>query len=152
MSFKLTAHNSQLNMTTPQAILIIGGLLNILFSSLAGYMVLWIRARNTKAPISRYAVVSHTSGIMNGTLLFGLAVAIQHTGFIAPINIAIACAEVLATAFSAIRNVHSWAQGFNDAVAEGPEVAVRLRGLANIIHLFDAAAILYGVVRTALGI
>ena len=139
-------------MTTPQAILIIGGLLNILFSSLAGYMVLWIRARNTKAPINRYAITTHTSAIMNGTLLFGLAVAIPHTGFIAPINIAIACAEVLATVFSSIRNVHSWMQGFNDAVAEGTEVGLRLRGLVNIIHLFDAAAILYGVVRTALSI
>ena len=139
-------------MTTPQAILIIGGLLNILFSSLAGYMVFWIRARDKHAPITRYAVTTHTASIMNGTLLFGLAVAISHTGFITPINTGIACAEVLATVFSSIRNVHSWAQGFNDAMAEGTEVGLRLRGLANMIHLFDAAALLYGVVRTALGI
>ena len=140
------------SLTTPQAILIIGGLLNIVFSSLAGYLVFWIRARNPKAPISRYAITTHTAAIMNGTLLFGLAVAIPHTGFIAPINIGIACAEVLATVFSSIRNVHSWSRGLNDAVAEGTEVGLRLRGLANMIHLFDAAAILYGVVRTALGI
>lgn len=139
-------------MTTAQAILIIGGLLNILFSSLAGYMVLWIRARNTQAPISRYAITTHTSAIMNGTLLLGLSVAIPHTGFIAPINIAIASAEVLATMFSSIRNVLSWSLGFNDAVAEGTDVGLRLRGLANMIHLFNASAILYGVVRTALGI
>jgi hypothetical protein len=139
-------------MTTPQAILIIGGLINILFSSLAGYMVLWIRSRDTKAPISRYAVTTHTAAIMNGTLLFGLAVAIPHTGFIAPINIGIACAEVLATFLSSGRNVINWTRGHTDAIAEGGEVAVRLRGLVNMIHLFDAAAILYGVARTALGI
>lgn len=139
-------------MSTPQAILIIGGLLNILVSSLAGYMVLWIRARNTKAPISRYAVVTHTSAIMNGTLLFGLSIAIQYTGFITPINIGIACAEVLATFLSTGRNIVNWARNHTDAIAEGSGTAIRLRGLANMIHLFDVAAILYGVVRTALGI
>ncbi len=139
-------------MSTPQAILIIGGLVNILFSSLAGYVLFWIRSRDTKASISRYAITTHTAAITNGTLLFGLAVAIPYTGFIAPINIGIACAEVLATFFSNGRNVVNWARGHNDAIAEGSDAAVRLRGLVNMIHLFDASAILYGVVRTALGL
>jgi hypothetical protein len=139
-------------MTAPQAILIIGGLLNIVISALAGFLVLWIRARDPKRPMSRYAAVTHTSAITNGVLLLGLSVAIPHTGFIGPINIAIACAEVLATLLSTVRNVISWRRGFNDAIAEGSDLGLRTRGLVNMIHLFDSAAILYGVVRTALGI
>ncbi len=139
-------------LSTPQAILIIGGLINILFSSLAGYVLFWIRTRNTKAPVNRYAITTHTAAITNGTLLLGLAVAIPYTGFITPINIAIACAEVLATFLSSGRNTINWARGHTDAIAEGSDAAVRLRGLVNMIHLFDVTAILYGVVRTALGI
>lgn len=139
-------------MTTPQAIFIIGGMLNILISSLAGYMVFWIRARDPKKPISRYAVTTHTSAIIGGVLLLGYAVAIPHTGFIAPINIGIALAEVLATLLTNVRNIISWRRGFNDALAEGTETGLRTRGLVNIIHLFNSAAVLYGVTRTALGI
>jgi hypothetical protein len=139
-------------MTTPQAILIIGGMLNILISTLAGYLLLWIRARDPRKPISRYAVTTHTSAITNGVLLLGLSVAIIHTGFIEPINIGIAIAEVTATILSTVRNQISWAQGFNDAIAEGSDSGIRVRGLVNMIHLFNAAAILYGVTRTALGI
>lgn len=139
-------------LTTPQAILIIGGMLNILISSLTGYLVLWIRARDPKKPISRYAITAHTSAIMNGVLLLGLSVAIVHTGFINPINIGIALAEVTATLLSTLRNIISWSHGFNDAIAEGSDAGIRARGLVNMIHLVNAAAILYGVSRTALGI
>jgi hypothetical protein len=139
-------------MTTPQAILIIGGLLNILISSLAGYMLFWLRARDVKRPMSRYGMTTHTSAILNGVLLLGYAVAIPYTGFIAPINIGIALAEVLATLLTTVRNIISWRRGFNDAIAEGTEAGLRTRGLVNMIHLFNSAAVLYGVTRTALGI
>jgi hypothetical protein len=140
------------SMTTPQAILIIGGMLNILISSLAGYLVLWIRTRDPRRPISRYAVTTHTSAILNGVLLLSLSVAIVHTGFINPINVAIALAEVAATLLSTVRNIISWSRGFNDSIAEGGQFGIRTRGLVNIVHLINATAILYGVTRTALGI
>lgn len=139
-------------MTTPQAILIIGGMLNILVSSLAGYVLLWIRSRDPKRVISRYGLTTHTAAIINGVLLLGLSAAIPHTGFLAEINIGIAIAETVATLLSTVRNVASWSAGFDDAIAQGNDASLRLRGLVNMIHLFDGAAILYGVTRVALGI
>jgi hypothetical protein len=139
-------------MTTPQAILIIGGVLNILISSLAGYMLIWIRARDPLRKVSRYGIVSHTGAITNGVLLLGLSVAIPYTGFLPQINITIAVFEVLATMASDLRNVINWRHGFNDAIAEGTETSIRVRSLVNMIHLLNSAAILYGVTRTALGI
>ena len=38
--------------TLPQAILIIGGMTNLVISSLAGYVLLWIRMRDPKQAIS----------------------------------------------------------------------------------------------------
>lgn len=139
-------------LSPPQAIFIIGGMLNILFSSLVGYMVLWVRTRDPKKPVSRYSMVTHNAAIMNGTLLIALSVAIQYTPFIEPVKIGLALAEVLATTLSAIRNVVSWNNEFNDAIGQGSSHSNRLRGLGNIFHLFNAAAILYGVVRVAFGI
>lgn len=139
-------------LTTPQAILIIGGMANIVISSLAGYVLLWIRTRDPKEAISRYALTTHTSAIMNGVLLLGFSVAMPHTGFIPEVNIGIAIAETVATFLSNARNILSWSHGFNDAIAEGSDLGRRTRALVNIIHLFDSAAILYGVARTALGI
>lgn len=139
-------------MTTPQAILIIGGMLNIFISSLAGYMLIWIRARDPKRVISRYALTTHTAAIINGVLLLGMSVAIPHTGFISQINIGIAIAETIATLLTTVRNVISWSAGFDDAIAQGNDASLRLRSLVNMIHLFDSAAILYGVTRVALGI
>jgi len=139
-------------MTTPQAILIIGGMANIVISSLAGYMLLWIRMRDPKKAISRYAITTHTSAIMNGLLLLGISVAMPHTGFINEVNIGIAIAETVATFLSSGRNILNWSQGFNDAIAEGSDAGRRTRALVNIIHLFNSVAIMYGVARTALGI
>jgi hypothetical protein len=139
-------------MTTPQAILIIGGMANIVISSLAGYMLLWIRMRDPQKPISRYAITTHTSAIINGVLLLGISVAIPHTGFINEINIGIAIAETVAAFLSSVRNIHSWSLGMNDAIAEGTDTGRRTRALVNIVHLIDSAAIMYGVARVALGI
>ena len=59
-------------LSPPQAIFLIGGLVNILLSSLVGYVVLWVRTRDPKKPVSRYSMVAHTAAIMNCTLLIAL--------------------------------------------------------------------------------
>ena len=138
--------------SAPQAILLLGGLMNIFISSLVGYVVLWVRMRDPAKPLSRYSMVAHTGAIMNGSLLIGFAFAIQFTPFIEPVRSAIAVAEVCATFFFFLRTVLNWKDDFHDAIAQGSPLANRLRGLANVIHLFDAAAVLYGVARVAFGI
>jgi hypothetical protein len=139
-------------MSTPQAILIVGGLVNIVISSVAGYILLWVRMRDPAKPISRYAITTHTSAITHGLLLLGLSLAIPHTGYIPAISIGIAVAEVVATLFANMRNILSWRSNFDDAISEGTVTDNRLRALVNAIHLFDSVALLYGVTRTALAI
>jgi hypothetical protein len=141
-----------LNLSTSQAILLMGGMANILVSSIIGYVVIWVRMRDTEKPMSRYSMVAHTGAIMNGSLLMGFAFAIQYTPFIEPVKTGIAIAEVSATVFFTLRNILSWKDDFQDAIEQGSLRSNRLRGLANIIHLFDAAAILYGLARFTFGI
>ena len=138
-------------MSSAQAILIIGGLANFLFSSLAGFFILWLRTRDVTVSLSRYAVLTHTSAVMNASLLLGLSVAIPHTGFIPTINNGIAVVEVIASVLSSVRNVLSWKNGYSDAIAQGGDTSNRLRGLVNMLHLLGAAALLYGVTRSTLG-
>jgi len=61
--------------------------------------------RDPKKAISRYAITTHTSAIMNGLLLLGISVAMPHTGFINEVNIGIATAETIATFLSSGRNI-----------------------------------------------
>ena len=139
-------------MSAAQAWLIVGGLFNLFFSSLAGYVLFWARLRNVKAPVPRYGLITHTSSITDGLVLLGLSLAIDHTGFIPSINIGLAIAVLVATELTNLRNIINWAENINDGFADISERRRRLRGLSNMINLLVIAAILYGVARTALGI
>jgi hypothetical protein len=139
-------------LSAPQAIFLIGGLVNALVSALSGYIALWVRTRNLDKPMSRYSMVTHTGTLMNAALLFGFAFAIPYTPFIEPIKIVMAIAEVLATLFFIGRTILNWHRDFADAMAQGSLLDNRLRGLINVIHLFNATAMLYGVTRVAVGI
>jgi uncharacterized iron-regulated membrane protein len=139
-------------LTPAAAILLVGGLANLAFSTLAGFMLYWIRLRDVSVPQPRYAHITHTSATTNGLLLIALSVAVVHSGFSEPVMIGLAVAEVIATMLSDARNVLSWHQRLGDGIADIPETGRRLRGLGNVIHLVVIFALLYGVTRTALGI
>jgi hypothetical protein len=139
-------------MSPAQAWLIVGGIFNLFFSTLAGYALYWLRLQHVEDPVPRYALIAHTSSITDGLLLLGLSVAIEHTGFIPGINLGLAIAVLLATEFTNVRNLVNWARNRRDGFAELSPTQQRLRGLSNMINLVVIAAILYGVARTALGI
>lgn len=139
-------------MTEAQAVLLIGGLANLTFSSLAGFAVYWLRLRDPLTPPPPFAPITHTSATTGGLLLIALSMAVVHSGFTDPINLGLAAAEVLAVALSDVRNVINWRRGIVDGIADLPEVGRRLRGLGNVIHFGVITALLYGVTRTALGI
>jgi hypothetical protein len=139
-------------MSAAQAWLIVGGVFNLFFSTLAGYALYWFRLQHVTEPVPHYAPITHTSSITDGLLLLGLSVAIEHTGFIPGINIGLAIAILVASELTNFRNIMNWARGLRDGFAEVSPAQQRLRGVTNIINLVVISAILYGVARTALGI
>ena len=139
-------------MSTAQSILIIGGLINLFLNVIAGYFLYWQRLQSPEVPARRYGLVSHKVTMWNGFLLLGLSVAIDHTGFLIYINIALATAQVIGTLLSDASNFLRWGRGLEDQFRQGPEWRVRLIGLAHIIDLLVISALLYGVTRTALGL
>ncbi len=139
-------------LTPAAAILLVGGLANLAFSTLAGFMLYWIRLRDVSVRPPRYAHITHTSATTNGLLLIALSVVVVHSGFTEPVMVGLAVAEVIATVLSDARNVLSWHHRLDDGIADIPETNRRLRGLGNVIHLVVITALLYGVTRTAVGI
>ena len=139
-------------MSPAQAWLIVGGVFNLFFSSLAGYGLYWFRLQHVAEPVPRYALISHTSSITDGLLLLGLSVAIEHTGFIPAINIGLAIAILVGSELTNLRNLMNWALHRRDGFAEVSPTQQRLRGLTNIINLVVISAMLYGVARTARGL
>lgn len=139
-------------MSAAQSWLVIGGLFSLFFSTLAAFSLYWIRLRDPARPAPHYGVITHTSSVTNGVLLLALATVINNTPFPPAINTGFAIAEVVATLLSNGRNLWLWHEGVTDGFAQVSEWRVRLRGLGNIIHLVVIGSILYGLVRTVLGI
>ena len=139
-------------MSAAQSWLIIGGLFNLFFSTLAAFSLYWVRLRDPSKPAPHYGVITHTSSVTNGLLLLALATVIDRTPFIPAIATGFAIAETIATLLSNGRNLWLWHEGLTDGFAQVPEWRLRLRGLGNIIHLVVIGSILYGVIRTVLGI
>ena len=137
-------------LSAPQAILLIGGLTHFAISAMAGYMLYWLRARDLKAALSPYAIITHRSTLINGCVNIGLAVAIQYTNFIPAIAIGLAAAAVLASLLSDLKNIMNWWKGHTDALAQDSPTGLRMRGLANMLNTIVVFALLYGVARSAL--
>ncbi len=139
-------------MSTAQSWLMVGGLFNLFFSTLAAFSLYWVRLRDPSKPAPHYGVITHTSSVTNGLLLLGLSIAIEQTHFTPAINMGLAMAEIFATLLSNGRNLWLWHEGLDDGFAQVSNWRLRLRGLGNVIHLVVISAIFYGVVRTVLGI
>src|SRR5262249_4531212 len=122
-------------MSTAQSWLIVGGLFNLFFSTLAAFSLYWVRVRDPSKPAPHYGVITHTSSVTNGLLLLGLSLAIEHTNFTPTINTGLALAEVLATLLTNGRNLWLWHEGLSDGFAQVSNWRLRLRGLGNSIHL-----------------
>jgi len=138
-------------MYAAQAILIIGGMFNLMFSTIAAFLLYWVRLRDPAMPVPHYGLITHTSSVTNGMLLLTLALAIQYTSFTPAINTGLAVAEVIATLLTNGRNLRFWYEGIDDSFRQTSELERRLRGLANTINLVVMSSIFYGVIRTVLG-
>jgi hypothetical protein len=139
-------------MSTAQGWLIVGGLFNLFFSTLAAFSLYWTRMRDPSKPAPHYGVITHTSSVTNGLLLLALSVAIDHTNFTPAINTGLSVAEIVATLLSSGRNLWAWHEGLSDGFAQVATWRLRLRGLGDTIHLVVISAIFYGVARTLLGL
>lgn len=112
-------------MTTAQTWLMVGGMFNLFFSTLAAYALYWVRMRDAQQPVPHYGLITHASSLTSGLLLLGLSVAIEHTSFTPGINTGLAIAAVLATELSNARNIMLWSRGANDGFAEVSDGARR---------------------------
>jgi hypothetical protein len=138
--------------TPEQSILIVFGVLNLAFATIAGYFLYWDRVRDVSDAPPRFALITHTSAMTSGLILLALSVAIEFTGFTSSINVGLALLAVAASIGSAIRNMYSWRLRHEDGMADIAIWQRRLRGAVNVLNLVVMWAVLYGVTRTALGI
>lgn len=137
-------------MIQAQALLILGGLLNALAAMVVGFLMYWIQLRNPGARTTA-GLVAFKVLLWNGFLLFGLAIAIEHTGFAAPVARALALSEVVVSVLAGARTLMIWAQKRGNIFRHAGFLA-RSVGLAHVVDLVVIGGIFYGVARTVLGI
>ncbi len=137
-------------MSTAQNLLIWGGLINVLISIVIAYALYWVRLGDVKRRTAP-GLVAHKVSLWNGFLLFGLAVAIEHTGFTDGVNNLLAFAEVVVCVLASGRTVLIWYRSYGNIFRRAHFLA-RTVGLGHIIDLVVISGVLYGVARTAFGI
>ena len=138
-------------MSTAQQLFLIGGLINILTSVLVGYALFWTRIQDPKRR-TLSGLVSHKITLWNGFLLFSLAVAIEHTGFIPQVNNLLAVAEVAISIMVGVRSIIIWASGIGNIFRQDSPFLMRSVGIGHMVDLLVVAGIFYGVARTVFGI
>ena len=138
-------------MSTAQTLLILGGLINILASIVVAYALYWVRVRDPQKSTDA-GLVSHKITLWNGFLLFGLSIAIVHTGFTPEVNNSLAIAEVLISVLAGARSVINWGRSTGNIFSRESAFLAPSVGVGHIVDLIVVSGILYGVTRTVLGI
>jgi hypothetical protein len=62
-------------MTTAEQILVLGGMINLVYAFVTGFMLAVIRQKQAVAP--KYLLFAHTGPLMQGAMLLGLVFAVQ---------------------------------------------------------------------------
>ena len=138
-------------MTTAQIWLIVGALINIFASILLAYALYWARKRDPQKP-KNAGLITHKITLWNGFLLFGLSVAIVHTGFTPEVNNGLAFAELAVSIAAGARGVMIWASSAGNIFQRKNLFLARSVGVGHMVDLIVISGILYGVTRTVLGI
>ena len=126
-------------------VLVIGGVLNIVFSFLLGWL---LSARRMKEPMPphHWLLVAHTVSLQEGVLLLGLSWALTFAKLSGTLAITGAWLLVAGSAFQDLSGVVNWLRRTDDQFAERSTGWV-LASINAVLNTAGLAIVTYGVVR-----
>jgi hypothetical protein len=136
-------------MDTASKILIIGGMLALAASFVLGFYFAKERERSPQA--NRYLVMAHVGGLMGGTMLLALTVAVHYSRL--GTGLETLCAVLLAGGTLALvsKDTLNWRQGVGDEFKQQPALQTKV-GIASVIAMSGGLLVLLiGVLSAALG-
>ena len=129
-------------MDTATKILIVGGVLNLAYGFLTGFVLGNTRMKSPEAP--KYLVLAHTGPLIQGPMLLGLVFAVDLSPLAGKIETLAASLLVASSAFLHAGNSLHWLQGVRDEFAERPP-GFFLVGFSTILAVAGLAILVVGV-------
>ena len=136
-------------MDTASKILILGGMAALVASFVLGFFFAKEREKATQA--NRYLVMAHVGGLMGGTMLLALTVAVRYSNLGIGLETMAAALLTAGTLLLVSKDTLNWRQGVSDEFKQQPELQSKA-GIAGVIAMSAGLLVLVvGVLSAALG-
>jgi hypothetical protein len=132
------------SMPTAEKILILGGVINLLYGFVTGFMLAVIRQKTPVAP--KYLMFAHTGPLMQGAMLLGLVFAVQMSTLAAGTETTGAALLSGGALLLAIKDTVNWWQTIGDEFAEKPVLGLALGTLSVLASSAGLLIVSFGVV------
>lgn len=130
--------------STPNQILILGGVFNIVFGFIMGHVLGLFRLRKPDSPY-RYILSAHKAGLQQGFLLFGLVFAVLLSPLAEKTETIAAILLVSSTVLLNAAEVMNSLQGIEDEFKSRP-VALHIKTISAVLSTAGIGILVYGVI------
>jgi hypothetical protein len=135
-------------MGTAAKILILGGMAGLVASFVLGFY--FAKEREKSANANRYLVMAHVGGLMGGTMLLALTVAVGYSNLGARLETLAAALITGGTLAFVTKDALNWRQGVTDEFKQKPALQTKI-GLAGVLAVSVGLLVLtIGVLSSAL--
>lgn len=136
-------------MDTASKLLILGGMTGLAASFVLGFF--FAKEREKAQYANRYLVMAHVGGLMGGTMLLALVVAVRYSNLGAGLETMAAALIVGGTLALVTKDTLNWRQGVTDEFKQQPELQTKV-GIAGVIAMSGGLLVIFiGVLSAMLG-
>lgn len=115
-------------MTFAEELLVLGGVINLVYGFVTGFVLAVIRQKRAEAP--KYLMFAHIGPLMQGAMLLGLVFAVQMSTLAAGVETAGAALLVVGAFLLAIKDTINWWQTIGDEFREKPVLGLAIGTLS----------------------
>jgi len=131
-------------MTLAEQILVLGGIINLVYGFITGFMLAVIRQRQPVAP--KYLMFAHTGPLMQGAMLLGLVFAVQMAQLSTGMETTGAVLLTIGALLLAIKDTVNWWQTIGDEFGEKPVLGLALGMLSVLTSSVGLLILAVGVI------
>ena len=130
-------------MDTAAKVLIVGGVLNLAYGFLTGFLLANVRMKGPESP--KYLTLAHIGPLMQGPMLLALVFAVQLSTLSGSLETIAASLLVAGSALLAVADTSNWLQGVRDAPEERPPLGTLLSASSVVASTAGLAILIAGV-------
>jgi len=135
-----------MTITVAEKVLIVGGVLNLSYGVLLGYVIVTLRVKGAPAT-QRYLMATHVGTLLHAALLLGMVWAARLSKLGPDWNQAAAWLLVVESALIAAKDTANWLTGVQDEFTDKAKTSAPLAGPGAIAVTAGLAIFLVGVLK-----